>query len=169
MPTLTPMLRYAITDRLRFADESGQQAEPARQSALLAQAARLAADGIDFLQLREKEPLGRSPRRARPPPARNPPRLPHAPRAQAPHQLPRRHRHRHLRRRCPPYLRPRLAHPRPGPRALRRSLPPRPHRQPLLPHPRRGRPRRILSPRGAPHPHPLRPRLRKSRRQKCSC
>ena len=49
------MLRYAITDRLRFADESGQQAEPARQAALLAQAARLAADGIDFLQLREKD------------------------------------------------------------------------------------------------------------------
>ena len=49
------MLRYAITGRLRFAAESGQQAEPARQAALLAQAARLAADGIDFIQLREKD------------------------------------------------------------------------------------------------------------------
>jgi thiamine-phosphate pyrophosphorylase len=49
------MLRYAITDRARLAAESGQQAEPARQAALLAQAARLAADGIDFLQLRERD------------------------------------------------------------------------------------------------------------------
>lgn len=49
------MLRYAITDRARFPAESGQQAEPARQAALLAQAARLAADGIDFLQLRERD------------------------------------------------------------------------------------------------------------------
>jgi thiamine-phosphate pyrophosphorylase len=49
------MLRYAITDRARFAAESGQQAEPARQAALLAQSARLATDGIDFLQLREKD------------------------------------------------------------------------------------------------------------------
>jgi thiamine-phosphate pyrophosphorylase len=45
-----PMLRYAITDRARFAGD-----EPQRQAALLAQAARLAADGIDFLQLREKD------------------------------------------------------------------------------------------------------------------
>jgi thiamine-phosphate pyrophosphorylase len=44
------MLRYAITGRLRFAAD-----EPARQAALLAQAARLAADGIDFIQLREKD------------------------------------------------------------------------------------------------------------------
>jgi thiamine-phosphate pyrophosphorylase len=49
------MLRYAITDRLRFATKPGQQDEPARQLALIAQAARLAADGIDFLQLREKD------------------------------------------------------------------------------------------------------------------
>jgi thiamine-phosphate pyrophosphorylase len=49
------MLRYAITDRLRFAAESGQQAESARQAALLVQAARLAADGIDFIQLRERD------------------------------------------------------------------------------------------------------------------
>ena len=55
MPKLDSMLRYAITGRLRFAAESGQQAEPARQAALLAQAARLAADGIDFIQLREKD------------------------------------------------------------------------------------------------------------------
>jgi thiamine-phosphate pyrophosphorylase len=49
------MLRYAITDRARFAAESGQQAEPTRQTALLRQAARLAAEGIDFLQLRERD------------------------------------------------------------------------------------------------------------------
>jgi len=55
MPKLNPMLRYAITDRLRFAAESGQQAESARQAALLVQAARLAADGIDFIQLRERD------------------------------------------------------------------------------------------------------------------
>jgi len=44
------MLRYAITGRLRFAAD-----EPARQAALLVQAARLATDGIDFIQLREKD------------------------------------------------------------------------------------------------------------------
>jgi thiamine-phosphate pyrophosphorylase len=55
MPKLDSMLRYAITDRARFAAESGQQAEPARQSALLAQAAHLAAEGIDMIQLREKD------------------------------------------------------------------------------------------------------------------
>jgi thiamine-phosphate pyrophosphorylase len=44
------MLRYAITGRLRFAAD-----EPARQAALLVQAALLAADGIDFIQLREKD------------------------------------------------------------------------------------------------------------------
>ena len=55
MPKLEPMLRYAITDRLRFSAESGQQAESAHQAALLVQAARLAADGIDFIQLREKD------------------------------------------------------------------------------------------------------------------
>jgi thiamine-phosphate pyrophosphorylase len=49
------MLRYAITDRARFPAESGQQAEPARQAALLAQAAHLAAEDIDFLQLRERD------------------------------------------------------------------------------------------------------------------
>ena len=50
MPKLDPMLRYAITDRIRFPGD-----EPARQAALLAQAARLAAEGIDYLQLREKD------------------------------------------------------------------------------------------------------------------
>jgi thiamine-phosphate pyrophosphorylase len=48
------MLRYAITDRARFTAESGQD-EPARQAALIAQAARLAAEDIDFLQLRERD------------------------------------------------------------------------------------------------------------------
>jgi thiamine-phosphate pyrophosphorylase len=49
------MLRYAITDRLRFPAKPCEQAEPARQAALLAQAERLAATGIDFLQLREND------------------------------------------------------------------------------------------------------------------
>lgn len=47
---LNPVLRYAITDRLSLAPD-----EPTRQKALLAQAAHLAASGIDFLQLREKD------------------------------------------------------------------------------------------------------------------
>ena len=48
------MLRYAITDRARFKGD-----EPARQAALLVQAERLAAAGIDFLQLRENDlPVG---------------------------------------------------------------------------------------------------------------
>lgn len=47
------MLRYAITDRGRFPiSEAGDEAT--RQAALLRQAGRLAATGIDFLQLREK-------------------------------------------------------------------------------------------------------------------
>jgi len=50
MPKLDSMLRYAITDRARFSGD-----EPARQSALLHQAAHLAAAGIDFIQLREKD------------------------------------------------------------------------------------------------------------------
>ena len=44
------MLRYAITDRIRLAANESE-----RQSALLAQASRLAAAGVDFLQLREKD------------------------------------------------------------------------------------------------------------------
>jgi thiamine-phosphate pyrophosphorylase len=44
------MLRYAITDRIRLADD-----EQDRRSALLHQAARLAAEGIDLIQLREKD------------------------------------------------------------------------------------------------------------------
>jgi thiamine-phosphate pyrophosphorylase len=44
------MLRYAITDRVRFpGDEATQQA------ALLKQASQLTANGVDFLQLREKD------------------------------------------------------------------------------------------------------------------
>jgi thiamine-phosphate pyrophosphorylase len=43
------MLRYAITDRARLPGD-----EPSRQAALLEQAADMASDGIDFLQLREK-------------------------------------------------------------------------------------------------------------------
>jgi len=50
MPKLEPMLRYAITDRARFKGD-----EPARRTALIAQAIRLAAAGIDFLQLRERD------------------------------------------------------------------------------------------------------------------
>ena len=44
------MLRYAITDRARFPGDEG-----AREAALLEQAARLAAAGVDFVQLREKD------------------------------------------------------------------------------------------------------------------
>jgi len=44
------MLRYAITDRRRFYGD-----EQARRDALLLQVERLAADGVDFLQLREKD------------------------------------------------------------------------------------------------------------------
>jgi thiamine-phosphate pyrophosphorylase len=44
------VLRYAITDRARFLGD-----EPQRQAGLLKQAERLAATGIDFVQLREKD------------------------------------------------------------------------------------------------------------------
>jgi thiamine-phosphate pyrophosphorylase len=44
------MLRYAITDRTRFPGDPAEQ-----ESALLHQASSLAAEGIDFLQLREKD------------------------------------------------------------------------------------------------------------------
>jgi thiamine-phosphate pyrophosphorylase len=44
------MLRYAITDRVRFA-----AAEPGRREALLQHARHCAAVGIHFLQLREKD------------------------------------------------------------------------------------------------------------------
>lgn len=44
------MLRYAITDRMRAASP-----EPDRMAGVVAQARRLAADGVDFLQLREKD------------------------------------------------------------------------------------------------------------------
>ncbi len=44
------MLRYAITDRTQYAG-----GEPARQTALLQQAAHLASRNIDCLQLREKD------------------------------------------------------------------------------------------------------------------
>ena len=44
------MLRYAITDRTLLPGD-----ESARRAALIAQAQRLAADGVDYLQLREKD------------------------------------------------------------------------------------------------------------------
>jgi thiamine-phosphate pyrophosphorylase len=44
------MLRYAITDRARSASD-----EPSQEQALLAQAARLADTGVDYIQLREKD------------------------------------------------------------------------------------------------------------------
>ena len=44
------MLRYAITDRTLFSGD-----EPARRAALVAQAARLSREGVDYLQLREKD------------------------------------------------------------------------------------------------------------------
>src|SRR5438309_1428543 len=44
------MLRYAITDRRRLATT-----ESARRAALLEQGSRWAADGLDYIQLREKD------------------------------------------------------------------------------------------------------------------
>ncbi|AFL86658.1 thiamine monophosphate synthase [Terriglobus roseus DSM 18391] len=44
------MLRYAITDRQMFPGD-----EQARREALIAQAARLSRDGVEYLQLREKD------------------------------------------------------------------------------------------------------------------
>jgi thiamine-phosphate pyrophosphorylase len=44
------MLRYAITDRVRFPGD-----EAACEAALLHQAARLATEGVDYIQLREKD------------------------------------------------------------------------------------------------------------------
>lgn len=44
------MLRYAITDRARLPGN-----EAAREAALLEQAARLAEEGVDYVQLREKD------------------------------------------------------------------------------------------------------------------
>lgn len=44
------MLRYAITDRARASSD-----EPSQQQALLRQAESLAQDGVDFVQLREKD------------------------------------------------------------------------------------------------------------------
>jgi thiamine-phosphate pyrophosphorylase len=44
------MLRYAITDRARFPGN-----DAAREAALLDQAARLAEEGVDYIQLREKD------------------------------------------------------------------------------------------------------------------
>jgi thiamine-phosphate pyrophosphorylase len=44
------MLRYAITDRTRFAGDEG-----ARTDSLVRQCARWSAEGVDFIQLREKD------------------------------------------------------------------------------------------------------------------
>ncbi|HTC75528.1 MAG TPA: thiamine phosphate synthase, partial [Edaphobacter sp.] len=44
------MLRYAITSRASYPGD-----EPQQQAALLLQASRWTADGIDFIQLREKD------------------------------------------------------------------------------------------------------------------
>ena len=44
------MLRYAITDRTMFPGD-----ESARNAALISQAARLAREGVEYLQLREKD------------------------------------------------------------------------------------------------------------------
>ena len=43
-------LHYAITDRTQYAET-----EPERHAALVAQASRLATEGVDFIQLREKD------------------------------------------------------------------------------------------------------------------
>jgi thiamine-phosphate pyrophosphorylase len=45
------MLRYAITSRVLFSGNNDGE----RQAALVEQAARWAADGVDFIQLREKD------------------------------------------------------------------------------------------------------------------
>ena len=50
------MLRYAITSRALYPGD-----EPEKQAALLRQASRWAADGIDFIQLREKDLPGATP------------------------------------------------------------------------------------------------------------
>jgi thiamine-phosphate pyrophosphorylase len=47
---LVKMIRYAITDRTMFPGD-----ESARRAALIAQASRLAKDGVEYLQLREKD------------------------------------------------------------------------------------------------------------------
>jgi thiamine-phosphate pyrophosphorylase len=44
------LLRYAITDRTQYAET-----EPKRHASLVAQASRLAAEGVDYIQLREKD------------------------------------------------------------------------------------------------------------------
>jgi thiamine-phosphate pyrophosphorylase len=44
------MLRYAITDRVRLPGD-----EAAREAALLEQAARLAEEGVDYVQIRERD------------------------------------------------------------------------------------------------------------------
>ena len=44
------MLRYAITSRVQYAET-----EPERHATLVAQAARLAAEGVEYIQLREKD------------------------------------------------------------------------------------------------------------------
>jgi len=48
------MLRYAITSRILFPGDDSQQ-----KTALLHQCARWASDGVDFIQLREKDLLAR--------------------------------------------------------------------------------------------------------------
>jgi len=50
MSTPQDAISYAITDRTQYAET-----EPERHAALVAQAARLAAEGIDYIQLREKD------------------------------------------------------------------------------------------------------------------
>ncbi len=47
------LVRYAITDRTLFRESSNNDASC--RAALIQQAARLAANGVDFLQLREKD------------------------------------------------------------------------------------------------------------------
>jgi thiamine-phosphate pyrophosphorylase len=44
------ILRYAITDRTQYAEDEG-----GRRRAVIAQARRLAADGVEYIQLREKD------------------------------------------------------------------------------------------------------------------
>jgi thiamine-phosphate pyrophosphorylase len=49
------MLRYAITSRALYPGSEHKNDEQEKQAALLAEAARWIAEGIDFIQLREKD------------------------------------------------------------------------------------------------------------------
>lgn len=49
------LLRYAITDRTQYAETGSERTASFVAGALVAQARRLAAEGVDYIQLREKD------------------------------------------------------------------------------------------------------------------